>query len=101
MLTVVDGQYGLAQLDTEPEALKQAALADALLISKPDLCGADQLQALRQRLAQINPGASCQTVRHGQAEVALLAQLSPDPASSPLRLRRWLQVSPAVGLQLV
>ncbi|GAA4494350.1 GTP-binding protein [Pseudaeromonas paramecii] len=98
LLTVVDGQYGLAQLETEPEALKQAALADALLISKPDLCTEDQLQALQQRLVQINPGATCQTVAHGQAEVALLAQLCPDPASSPRRLKRWLQPATTIGL---
>lgn len=99
LLTVVDGQHGLAELEREPEALKQAALADALLISKPDLCTADGLRVLQQRLAQLNPGASCQTVTHGQAEVALLAELCPDPSGSPLRLKRWLQPVAPIPLQ--
>lgn len=99
LLTVVDGQYGLDQLATEPEALKQVALADALLISKPDRCSPAQQQALTQRLAQLNPGASCQTVTHGQAEVERLTDLSPDPTGSPLRLKRWLRTAPVVGMQ--
>ena len=37
IVTTVDGQHGMGQLDSHPEAVKQAAVADRLVITKADL----------------------------------------------------------------
>lgn len=37
IVTVVDGMFGLQQLEAHPEALKQAAIADVRVVSKGDL----------------------------------------------------------------
>jgi G3E family GTPase len=66
VVTLVDAVNGLAQLDAHPEAVKQAALADRLLIAKCDLASARQLAAFERRLARINPGAPRLHVAHGK-----------------------------------
>jgi G3E family GTPase len=55
LLTLVDAQHGQATLDRHPEARRQVALADRLLLTKTDV--ADDTTKLRARLAALNPGA--------------------------------------------
>jgi G3E family GTPase len=57
IVATVDGQHGMGQLDNHPEAVKQAAVADRLVITKADLADAGALDALEARLATLNPGA--------------------------------------------
>jgi len=55
VVTMVDAVTGIATLDRFAEAARQAAVADALVISKTDL--APFGDALAARLAALNPGA--------------------------------------------
>ena len=57
LVTTVDAVNGIAQLRDQPEAAKQAAVADRLLITKPDLAEPGQLAELSRSLARVNPGA--------------------------------------------
>lgn len=57
VVTTVDSLFGEAQLERHPEALKQARIADRLVITKSDLAGAEELHGLRTTLRKINPGA--------------------------------------------
>ncbi|HVL72027.1 MAG TPA: GTP-binding protein [Beijerinckiaceae bacterium] len=57
VLTVVDAATGDATLDEHPEALKQAAVADRIVVTKTDLVDAAAADALRGRLRRINPAA--------------------------------------------
>ncbi len=54
VVTTVDAVNGAAQLDLQPESVKQAAVADRLVVTKTDLASADDLVA---RLARLNPAA--------------------------------------------
>jgi G3E family GTPase len=65
ILTVVDALHAHAQLDQCHEAQEQVGFADCLLVSKTDLIGPDQQQALRRRLASINPRAPFKPVHFG------------------------------------
>jgi G3E family GTPase len=65
ILTVVDALHAHAQLDQFHEAQEQVGFADCLLVSKTDLVGPDQQQALRRRLASINPRAPFTPVHFG------------------------------------
>jgi G3E family GTPase len=56
VITVIDAVNGYASLDAHPEALKQAAVADRLVISKTDLPEA-KTAALTARLKALNPAA--------------------------------------------
>ncbi len=56
VVTVVDAVNGPGTLDAHPEALRQVAVADRLVLTKADLPGAEAA-ALRARLSAINPAA--------------------------------------------
>ena len=91
VITVVDGVNGCNQLETCPESVKQAAIADCLLVSKTDLAGKDEIDRLRQHLSRVNPGAQVHDVVHGEIEPMLLfgATLD-DPAAQQEQVERWL-----------
>jgi G3E family GTPase len=57
--TVVDAVNGSSTLDAHEEAVRQAAVADRLVITKADLLPAasDALDRLRERLRALNPAA--------------------------------------------
>jgi G3E family GTPase len=59
VVTVVDAVNGTATLDTHREAVKQAAVAERIVLSKTDLVSDEsKLVELRERLHQLNPGAA-------------------------------------------
>jgi G3E family GTPase len=59
VVTVVDAVNGAATLDTHREAVKQAAVAERIVMAKTDLVqDQDSLTQLRERLHQLNPGAT-------------------------------------------
>ncbi|HSP24495.1 MAG TPA: GTP-binding protein [Saliniramus sp.] len=57
VVTLVDAVNGAATLDAHEEALRQAAMADRLVISKTDLADEATLSALKARLRDLAPGA--------------------------------------------
>jgi G3E family GTPase len=58
LLATVDAVLGERELDEHAEALKQAAIADCLVITKTDAAPADAVARLRARLAALNPSAA-------------------------------------------
>jgi G3E family GTPase len=91
VLATADAVHGEAQLAARPEAVKQAALADRLLVTKADLADGAGLDALERRLAAINPAAPRLRVRHGEVDPALLFGADGfDPARKTPDVRRWL-----------
>ncbi|NDF64638.1 MAG: GTP-binding protein [Betaproteobacteria bacterium] len=65
LVALVDAVNGLSTLDTQPEAVKQVAVADRLFISKSDLATPEGLASLQQRLSDLNPQATPSLVVHG------------------------------------
>ncbi len=57
VVTTVDAVNGDGTLDRQPEAVKQAAIADRLIVTKADLAEPGALAALTARLAALNPRA--------------------------------------------
>jgi len=57
IITTVDAVNGAAQLDAFPEAIKQASMADRIVVTKTDLSDGAALAALRKRLRTLNVSA--------------------------------------------
>jgi G3E family GTPase len=57
VITTVDAVNGMRQLDTQPESVKQVAVADRLVLTKTDLAPAETARLLGERLRRINPTA--------------------------------------------
>jgi G3E family GTPase len=91
VVTLVDAMNGNASFDRHPEAVKQAAVADRLVITKTDLLSDDDpgLAALRARLGRLNPTAA--QIDAAQADTAQLFNIGLyDPDKKTPDVRRWL-----------
>jgi G3E family GTPase len=91
VVTVVDAVNGERQLEDCPESVKQAAVADCLVVSKTDIAAPAALSRLRGRLARVNPGAQVLEAVHGAVAPALLfGGVLVDPAAERSAVERWL-----------
>lgn len=84
VITTIDAMHGLNQLDREPEAVKQACVADVLLLTKTDIAGGAKLTTLRARLHQLNPVAEARDVIHGKIDPDILFNLA-QPGAARIR----------------
>ncbi len=75
IVATIDMATGNQTLNTYDEAIKQAATADYLLLTKADLATPQDKAALLQRLDAINPAASRWQVAYGQIEAEKLLNL--------------------------
>ena len=92
IVTTVDAVNGPAQLDSQVESVKQAAVADRLVVTKPDLVDADDLADLEDRLGAINPGAPIHRAVMGALDPdALFDAGLYDPKTKSLDVQRWLR----------
>lgn len=66
VVTMVDALYGSQTLEDHREAVKQAAVADRLVLSKTDLAPPATVAALVKRLRTLNPGAPLFGAQRGE-----------------------------------
>jgi G3E family GTPase len=96
VVTLIDGINGDATLDQHAEAVKQAAVADRLVLTKTDLIDTPERKAaldkLLARLRKLNPAAPILDAAAGEATIpALLGCGLYDPARKIPDVGRWLQ----------
>ena len=70
ILTLVDAKHANQQLDDRQEARRQVGFADQIFISKADLVGAADLEALQHRLKHMNPRAPQKVAHFGEVALA-------------------------------
>ncbi|AOF89826.1 GTP-binding protein [Sinorhizobium sp. RAC02] len=91
VITVVDAANGLSTLANHPEAVKQVAVADRILISKTSLADAATVEAVKREIAALNPRATVSDAdTPGLVGPDLLANGLYDPGSKIPDVRRWL-----------
>jgi G3E family GTPase len=95
VVTLVDAVNGSDTLDHHPEAVKQAAVADRLVLTKTDLLdtpdGNARRDALIARLRRLNPAAPILDAAAGEATAsALLGCGLYDPSRKIADVGRWL-----------
>jgi G3E family GTPase len=93
VVTLVDAVNARSQLEHQPEAVKQAAVADRHVFTKSDLVSAAELAAVRAAIAEINPGAAGTVALNGEVDpefvlAAGIASRRPEAA----RVEQWLGV---------
>jgi len=79
VIATVDAATGAATLDAHPESVKQAALADCIVVTKSDLAD-PAANGLAERLQALNPAAPKLTAVHGAVDATRLFQGAHDPA---------------------
>jgi G3E family GTPase len=91
VVTTVDGVNGASTLDNHEEAVKQAAVADRLLLTKVDIADAPKLDELKHRLQHLNPGAPTVSVSDGEIDPnAILNAGLYYPETKTADVKRWL-----------
>ncbi|MCF8477118.1 MAG: GTP-binding protein [Pseudolabrys sp.] len=91
VVTVVDAVNGEATLDAHPEAVKQAAVADRIVLTKTDIADADQTAQVRERLRALNPAATILDAANGEATADRLLNCGLyDPARKIPDVKKWL-----------
>ena len=101
VVATVDAVNGRAHLDRQEESVKQAAVADRLVLTKTDIADPAEAGALRGRLARLNPSAEILVAGHGAAEAEPLLRADVyDPAAKGREVLRWIEAEaarPAAG----
>jgi G3E family GTPase len=91
VIATVDAATGMATLDAQEESVKQAAVADRLLLTKTDIASGADIRALEARLRTLNPAAPIIRVTNGEvvAEGLFDAGIY-NPATKSNDVQRWL-----------
>jgi G3E family GTPase len=83
VVATVDAVNGAATLDRHPESVKQAAVADTVLVTKADAVAPADVARLEARLRALNPLAAVRRVSFGAiAPGELLAGRAREPAAA-------------------
>ena len=92
VVTTFDAINGLETLLSYPEAVKQVAVADGLVITKTDIVENNEIvAALKSHLAEINPSADIRICRNGAIDPTLLfAGGLYDPSGKSNQVNSWL-----------
>jgi G3E family GTPase len=87
IVTTVDALHGPLQLERQPEARRQVAMADRILLTKTDLADAAQVADAEARIAALNATAPLRRIVAGAVDAADVFDLGPGSA----RLDQWLR----------
>jgi G3E family GTPase len=91
VVAVVDCVNGEATLDAHAEAVKQAAVADRIVLSKTDLATPQQRERMVARLRALNPAAPILDVTKGEATAEQLLNCGLyDPERKIPDVKKWL-----------
>lgn len=98
VVTTIDSVHGMGQLDNHEESLKQAAVADRVVLTKTDLADKATVDALRRRLHDLNPGAVHVDAQTDDALPVLLFDAGLyNPETKSLDVQRWLKAEAYEG----
>lgn len=91
VVTTVDAAVAMATLDRQPEAVKQVAMADRILLTKSDMASRGGIEALLHRLDRLNPSAPVLRATNGAVDPDALRDIGAyDPGGKIADVRRWL-----------
>lgn len=91
VVVTVDAIYGLQQIAERIEAKKQAAVADILLITKCDLATQEQLEALSDKLSELNPGATQYQITQGDIDPQAIINVGLFNTEKQAQPQKWLR----------
>ncbi len=92
VIATVDAVNGEDTLNRQFESVKQAAVADRILVTKTDMVNSSTVTSLEMRLNAINPAAPRLWVTNGEVEPDILFNAGLfNPASKGPDVERWLQ----------
>jgi G3E family GTPase len=94
VVTTVDAATGMATLDRHLEASRQIAVADRLIITKPDLADESERAVLEERIRRLNPAAPVISILNGVVDPDVLFNAGYyDLETQSTNVQRWLSTA--------
>lgn len=91
VIATVDAATGMGTLDAQEEAVRQAAVADRILLTKTDLTSTDDRAMIERRLRSLNPAAPIIPAVNGDIDPAYLFDAGLyNPATKSNDVQHWL-----------
>ena len=92
VISTADAMLGIDTMAKHDEAVKQAAVADRIVITKVDMADDEGISALESQLKSLNPAAGIHHAANGEIDPALLFNAGLyDPETKSLDVQRWLR----------
>lgn len=82
VISTVDALSDETNLDHSPEATKQAASSDGIVVTKTDAAEPETVRKLADRLHRLNPSARILAASFGEVDAEALLQPSPEPPAT-------------------
>jgi G3E family GTPase len=93
VVATIDAVSGLKNLDQQPIAARQCAIADRRVVTKSDSAESVEVDALKRRLRALNAGADILQIDHGRAHADDLFGASLyDSKAGQAAIDRWLNL---------
>jgi G3E family GTPase len=92
VITTVDAFNGSATLDRQFESVKQAAVADRIVLTKTDVADQSARDDITRRLQALNPAAPVFHASHGEIDPDVLFDVGLyNAATKTMDVQRWLR----------
>lgn len=91
IVTTVDALHGPMHIEHHPEARRQVAIADRVLLTKTDLVTDEEVVRVTALIAALNAAAPARPVVNGDVAAEDVFGLSPDAGADPARVAHWLR----------
>jgi G3E family GTPase len=99
VIATVDAVNGADELDRYEESVKQAAIADRIVVTKTDLADEETSRALVARLRSLNPGAAFLRAQEPIAAELLLSEDVFDLSRKSDEARHWFAAEAGRGVE--
>ena len=92
VITVVDAYHAMQQFDNQFESVKQAAVADRIVLTKVDVTDIKIIAEVKKRLETLNPAAPILEASHGDVEPKEIFNAGLyNPLTKTADVSRWLK----------
>lgn len=97
IITTIDAIFGAGQIDTHPESLRQAAIADRLVLTKTDIAQPEQIARAKEKIHQVNPMAMILDANGEESLWPFLFDIDPfNPETKSTEVQTWLSRLPEI-----
>lgn len=97
IITTIDAIFGAGQIDTHPESMRQAAIADRLVLTKTDIAEPEQIRQAKEKIHQVNPVAVLLDANEEESLWTQLFDIDPfNPKTKSTEVQAWLKCLPKI-----
>lgn len=97
IITTVDAIFGAEQIDNHEESLRQAGIADRIVLTKTDIATSKQISDIKEKIHKVNPMAMILDANKEKSLWHLLFDIDPfDPNTKSFEVRQWLKNLPDI-----